>query len=55
MRCLMFVFFTAYYYDGQIKEDEKGTTCTHTGNMRNAHKSLAGISEGKRPLVRLVH
>jgi hypothetical protein len=48
----MFVFFSAYYYDGEIKEDDKGTICTSTGNMRNAHKSLAGKPEGKRPLAR---
>jgi hypothetical protein len=45
----------AYYYDGEIREDEKGTICTHTGNMTNAHKSLAGKSEGKSPLARPVY
>jgi hypothetical protein len=42
--------WTTYYWDDQIKEDERGKACSTHGEMRHSYNIFVEKPEQKRPI-----
>jgi hypothetical protein len=47
---LYFILFSKYYYNHQIKEDDRAGNVSHIGEKKNVYQDLVEKPEGKRTL-----